>query len=60
MCAELLWWRCHRRLIADVVLSLGRPVAHIRDERPAEPHRLTAPARLVAGRLTYAPLQDAG
>lgn len=43
MCSELLWWRCHRRLIADVVLSLGIPVLHIRDEGPAEPHRLTAP-----------------
>jgi len=55
MCSELLWWRCHRRLIADVVLSLGIPVLHIRDEGPAEPHRLVAPARLVAGRLSYAP-----
>jgi uncharacterized protein (DUF488 family) len=55
MCAELLWWRCHRRLIADVLVSLGLPVAHIRDAGPAEPHRLAPPARLVAGRLTYAP-----
>jgi len=56
MCAELLWWRCHRRIIADVLVSLGLGVAHIRDTGPAEPHRLMAPARLVAGRLTYAPL----
>ena len=55
MCAEVLWWRCHRRLIADVLASLGVPVVHIRDERAAEPHRLTAPARLVDGRLTYEP-----
>ena len=55
MCAEVLWWRCHRRLIADVLVSLGVPVVHIRDERAAEPHRLAAPARLVNGRLTYAP-----
>lgn len=54
MCAELLWWRCHRRLIADVVLSLGMPVAHVRDAGPAEMHRLAPPARLVNGRLTYA------
>lgn len=54
MCAEVLWWRCHRRLIADVLTSLGVPVVHLRDERPGEPHRLTAPARLVAGRLSYA------
>ena len=55
MCAEVLWWRCHRRLIADVLDSLLVPVVHIRDERAAEPHRLAAPARLVDGRLTYEP-----
>lgn len=60
MCAELLWWRCHRRLIADVLLSLGLPVAHIRDAGPSEPHRLTPPARLAAGRLTYATIKKAG
>ena len=54
MCSEILWWRCHRRLIADVLTSLDIPVEHIRDENFAEPHRLTAPARLVRGRLTYA------
>ena len=53
MCAEVLWWRCHRRLIADVLTSLGVRVEHIRSERVAEVHRLTAPARLVGGRLTY-------
>lgn len=54
MCAEILWWRCHRRLIADVLTSLGMPVLHIRDESAATPHRLTDPARIVNGRLTYA------
>lgn len=53
MCAEVLWWRCHRRLIADVLASIGVPVVHIRDERSAEPHRLAAPAHLVGGRLSY-------
>jgi Uncharacterized conserved protein len=53
MCSEILWWRCHRRLIADVLTSLGIGVVHIRDENLAEPHRLGAPARLVRGRLTY-------
>ena len=55
MCAEVLWWRCHRRLIADVLTSLGISVVHIRDERASEVHRLAAPARLVRGRLTYTP-----
>jgi uncharacterized protein (DUF488 family) len=49
MCSEILWWRCHRRIIADVLESLGVPVVHIRDSRVAEPHRLASPARIVAG-----------
>ena len=53
MCAEVLWWRCHRRLISDVLVSAGYAVVHIRDAAHAEPHRLAAPARLVAGRLSY-------
>jgi len=54
MCAEVLWWRCHRRLIADVLTSLRVSVVHVRDERVSEVHRLAAPARLVGERLTYA------
>lgn len=53
MCAEVLWWRCHRRLIADVLVSLGFSVAHIGSGAAAEPHRLTAPAHLVRGILSY-------
>ncbi len=56
MCAEMLWWQCHRRLIADVLLSLGYDVLHIQTEKPPEPHRLAEPARLVDGVLSY----DAG
>ena len=54
MCAELLWWRCHRRLIADVLTSLGHEVRHIRDAGEAERHELAPPARIVDGVLTYA------
>jgi uncharacterized protein (DUF488 family) len=54
MCAEALWWRCHRRIIADVFVSLRAAVHHIGD-RGAEPHRLAPPARLVGGVLSYAP-----
>jgi uncharacterized protein (DUF488 family) len=60
MCAELLWWRCHRRLIADVLTSLDVPVVHIRDKNLAEVHHLGGPARLVRGRLTYVPDSRAG
>jgi uncharacterized protein (DUF488 family) len=54
MCAEVLWWRCHRRIIADVLVSQGVPVIHIRDATHSEPHRLAAPARVTRGRLSYA------
>ncbi|HEU4648361.1 MAG TPA: DUF488 domain-containing protein [Gemmatimonadales bacterium] len=55
MCAEVLWWRCHRRMIADVLVSLGVRVMHIMDAKTARAHELTAPARMVRGVLTYAP-----
>jgi uncharacterized protein (DUF488 family) len=55
MCAEVLWWRCHRRMIADVLASLGGRVIHIMDAKTAQPHRLRAPARLVGGVLSYLP-----
>jgi uncharacterized protein (DUF488 family) len=55
MCAEVLWWRCHRRLIADVLVSIGYEVLHIRDRADSEPHRITAPGRLEGGALTYTP-----
>jgi uncharacterized protein (DUF488 family) len=54
MCAEVLWWRCHRRLIADVLVSVGFPVVHIFTADHSEPHALTPPARIVGGVLTYA------
>ena len=53
MCAELLWWRCHRRIIADVLVSLGYDVRHIRDASDAEPHRLAPPAHVAHGTLTW-------
>jgi uncharacterized protein (DUF488 family) len=54
MCAEVLWWRCHRRVIADVLGFLEVPVMHIRDAATADAHRLAPPARVTAGRLSYA------
>ena len=54
MCAELLWWRCHRRILADVLVSVGHEVRHIRDAGAAELHELAPPARLIGGVLTYA------
>ena len=60
MCAEVLWWRCHRRLIADVLTSLGVQVVHIRDAQVSEVHRIGAPGRVVGGRLTYAADEGSG
>lgn len=53
MCAEMLWWRCHRRLIADVLTTIGVDVFHLRGTEAPTRHVLTAPARLVRGVLTY-------
>jgi uncharacterized protein (DUF488 family) len=53
MCAEILWWRCHRRIIADVLVSLGASVSHILDARSASAHRFMPPTRLVRGVLSY-------
>jgi Uncharacterized conserved protein len=53
MCAEVLWWRCHRRLIADALVVLGVEVVHIVNEGKQEFHRLAPPARVVNGELTY-------
>ena len=55
MCSELLWWRCHRALIADALLAAGWHVTHIRSASEASAHRYTSPARLVDGELTYTP-----
>jgi uncharacterized protein (DUF488 family) len=42
-------------MIADVLVSLGARVIHIRDASTAQAHRLTAPAHLVGGVLSYRP-----
>jgi uncharacterized protein (DUF488 family) len=53
MCAEVLWWRCHRSLIADVLRVAGTRVMHVRDEKNIAAHPYTRPARLYKGGLTY-------
>ncbi|HET7811793.1 MAG TPA: DUF488 domain-containing protein [Steroidobacteraceae bacterium] len=54
MCAEILWWRCHRALIADVLKFRGIEVVHILDEKHAVAHPYTSAARIVDARLSYA------
>ena len=54
MCAEALWWRCHRRLIADRLLAAGRPVAHVLGNGKVEAARLTQGAVVDPGsKVTY-------
>ena len=54
MCAEAVWWRCHRALIADVLRVRGVEVIHILDAKHAVVHPFTSPAHVVEGRLSYA------
>ena len=54
MCAEAVWWRCHRSMIADALCVRGIEVVHILDAKHTKVHPMTAPARIVRGELTYA------
>jgi uncharacterized protein (DUF488 family) len=53
MCAEAVWWRCHRRIIADYLLTEGMEVVHLMGNRRSEPARLTPAATERDGRLVY-------
>jgi uncharacterized protein (DUF488 family) len=53
MCAEALWWRCHRSLISDYLKAAGHTVIHIIDQAKTEEHPFTSAARLVEGELSY-------
>lgn len=53
MCAESLWWRCHRGLIADVLRWFQFEVIHILGPGSTSTHPYTPAARIVRGRLTY-------
>ncbi len=54
MCSETLWWRCHRRLVADAaVLARGTEVLHLGHDGRISPHRLTDGARLAGGQVRY-------
>jgi uncharacterized protein (DUF488 family) len=53
MCAERLYFRCHRMLVSDWLVAHGNEVLHIDAEGPVKPHTLTTEARVVDGRLIY-------
>lgn len=53
MCAEAVWWQCHRQLLADALLARRVPVRHILGTADAKPHRLSEFASVHEGRITY-------
>ena len=54
MCAEALWWQCHRRIITDYLLAAGETVLHIVGPGKIEPAAMTEGARVGAsGTVTY-------
>jgi uncharacterized protein (DUF488 family) len=53
MCAERVYFHCHRMLVSDWLVARGHEVLHIDGARPVKPHALSAEARLVDGELIY-------
>jgi len=53
MCAEAVWWRCHRRIIADCLLERGRDVRHLMDHDRVEQARLNPGAEPAGGKIHY-------
>jgi uncharacterized protein (DUF488 family) len=51
MCAETLWWKCHRRLIADLLEARGYQVLHLLRAHEVKRHRLGDEAEAIGGRL---------
>jgi uncharacterized protein (DUF488 family) len=53
MCAEAVYWRCHRCMISDFLKSKGVQVTHILDERHTKEHEYTQCTKIINGELTY-------
>lgn len=53
MCAEAVWWRCHRSMIADILKAESWEVLHIMGENKTTEHPYTQPAKVTNGKLTY-------
>lgn len=60
MCAEAVWWRCHRRIIADYLLASGCRVFHILGPGHIETASLTPAARLISEGIVYEEAQEPG
>ena len=53
MCAEALWWQCHRRLLADALVMRGVEVVHILGSGAPQRHEMTPFARISGDRVSY-------
>ena len=53
MCAEAVWWRCHRRIIADYLLARGKTVLHLMGKDRLDPARLTPGAKVEGDAIIY-------
>jgi uncharacterized protein (DUF488 family) len=53
MCAEAVYWRCHRSMVADYLKSEGIEVTHILDSTHSKEHDFTRCARIIGRKLTY-------
>jgi uncharacterized protein (DUF488 family) len=53
MCAERVYFRCHRMIVSDWLLAKGHEVLHIDAEGPVRAHKLLAEARLIDGQVIY-------
>jgi uncharacterized protein (DUF488 family) len=53
MCAEAVWWRCHRSLIADYLKAEGITILHILGDGKSAEHQFTSAARIIDGKLSY-------
>ena len=60
MCSEAVWWRCHRRLVADNLIARGESVFHLMGNDKIEPARLTSGARVSADSVVTYPSDGSG
>lgn len=53
MCAERVYFQCHRMLVSDWLAAHGHEVFHIDDAKPPKPHKLLSEARIIDGKVIY-------
>jgi uncharacterized protein (DUF488 family) len=53
MCAERVYFRCHRMIVSDWLVAHGHEVLHIDAEGPTRPHKLMDEARMIDGKMIY-------